>query len=222
MTDTIGIVGSPARTRMLLHEQAASEIRALIYGGELEAGERINEVSVAQLLSLSRGPVREALRVLEQEGIVVSEPQRGVRVASFTDEDVTVSLALREQVEVLAIPRICELASDDDIESLRDLIERMRFAEQHGSHLDLIEADYDFHVRFLEIGSSSTGLRVWRTLSGQIRLYLSRGNVIFRRLGSVADSHLPIFEALEARDTVALERAVRAHIDENRFSLRQH
>lgn len=203
----------------LLHEQAAFGIRELIYAGDLKAGERINEATIAQSLSLSRGPVREALRVLELEGIVVSEPQRGVRVAAFTDEDVAVSLALREQIEVMSIPTICDRVTDEDVEALRDLIEHMRFAEQRGNHLELMEADYYFHVRFLEIGAVPTALRVWRTLSGQIRLYLSRGNVIFRRMGSVADSHLPILKALEAKNRAELEQAVRAHIDENRASL---
>ncbi|WP_162247469.1 GntR family transcriptional regulator [Microbacterium sp. Root553] len=204
---------------VLLHERAADEIRASIYRGDIAAGERINEVLVAEELGLSRGPIREALRVLEQEGVVTSEPQKGVRVAAYTEADILLSLQLREHVETFSVPAICERVTDDDIAELRGLVERMRFAEQRDDLLETMECDYLFHVRFLEVGASATAQRVWRTLASQIRLFISRGDEEFRRHRSIADTHLPLIDALARRDVTALIDAVRAHIDENRRSL---
>lgn len=203
----------------LLHEIAATEVRKAIHSGAYAQGEKLNEVEIARALNLSRGPVREALRLLEQEGIVTSEPQKGVRVAVFSQRDIFDALALRESVETLACSDIAEQATDEDIESLISCVAEMKRAEAEGRFVDLAELDHKFHEIFLNISSTEIVKRVWRSIGGAIKMFQVAGDKVFSEHGSVADSHLPIIEALKSRDSKRLRCVVINHIEENRTSM---
>jgi len=203
----------------LLYEIAADEIRKSIHSGAYAPGQRLNEVEIARALNLSRGPVREALRQLEQEGIVTSEPQKSVRVAKPSLRDIADAIALRETLETLASREIAENASDADIAALSSCVNAMKQAEAAGDMLAAIELDHEFHEKFISIGASSTVQRVWRSIVGQIRMFQAIGDTIYGQSRSVADSHLPIIEALQTRNAEKLREVTIAHIEENRSSL---
>ncbi|MGV9862749.1 GntR family transcriptional regulator [Rhodococcus koreensis] len=204
----------------LLYETAADQIRRAIHAGKYAPGSRLNEVELARSLSLSRGPVREALRLLEQEGVVTSEPQKGVRVAQISRRDAADALAVRETLETLASEETAANVNDEDIADLTDIIDAMSAAEQAGDILDAVDLDYAFHERFLEIASTETTKRVWRSIAGQIRMYQALGDTTWMESGSVAQSHQPILDALKSRDSTGLHAAIISHIEENRSSIR--
>lgn len=206
-------------TPRLLYEAAMDEIRTAIHAGKYGPGDRLNEVEIARSLRLSRGPVREALRILEQEGVVKSEAQKGVRVADSTPREVHDALALREVLETLSIEETIDAATDKDLSDLKGCIHAMRDAQERDEILQLIDLDFEFHQRFLAIASTETTKRVWRSLAGQLRMFLALGNTKYANLGSVGDSHWPILNALEQKDAAKLRAAIVAHIDENRASI---
>jgi DNA-binding GntR family transcriptional regulator len=203
----------------LLYESAAQEIRRAILGRVYEPGNRLNEVKLARDLNLSRGPVREALRQLEQEGLVSSEPQKGVRVHQLSAHEARNALAIRETLETLNLKEIVQSVSSGDLAELRLLMTHMAEAERTQDIVEVVELDYEFHERFLEIAPSAVIGRTWRAIAGQIRMYLAIGDTTWAQSGSVAVSHEPIIAALEQRDAELLSAAIISHIEENRSSI---
>jgi DNA-binding GntR family transcriptional regulator len=203
----------------LLYEAAAQEIRRAILGRVYEPGNRLNEVKLARDLNLSRGPVREALRQLEQEGLVSSEPQKGVRVRLLSALEARNALAIRQTLETLNLDEVVRAVSRDDLTDLEMLMSQMTEAERLQDIVEVVELDYLFHERFLEIVPSAVVGRTWRAIAGQIRMYLAIGDTTWAQSGSVAVSHEPIIDALKQRDAELLGAAIIGHIDENRSSI---
>jgi DNA-binding GntR family transcriptional regulator len=163
--------------------------------------------------------VREALRQLEQEGLVSSEPQKGVRVRHLSARDARNALTIRETLETLNLKEVVQAVSRDDLGDLRLLMTHMTEAERTQDIVEVVELDYQFHERFLEIVPSAVIGRTWRAIAGQIRMYLAIGDTTWAQSGSVAVSHEPILEALEQRDAELLGAVIITHIDENRSSI---
>ncbi|MGK0149626.1 GntR family transcriptional regulator [Pseudomonas putida] len=203
----------------LLFESVADNLRKAILRGDFVPGERLNEVAIAKALNLSRGPVREALRHLEKEGIVTLYPQRGGRVAEVSNRDVVAALAIRELLETMSAVQTCEVIEDKDIQHLEDLIASMRDAERANDIATLVDLDFQFHRDLLNIASSDTAQRTWTLLSGKLMLYQSIGNMNYMKDSPVSDSHTPIIEALRKRDAQEFKSVMLAHIDENRSSI---
>jgi DNA-binding GntR family transcriptional regulator len=163
--------------------------------------------------------VREALRVLEQEGIVISEAQRGARVAHVSQREALDALCLREVIETLAVREAVQRATVEDIDDLSAHIVAMREAEQAQNLPEVVELDRRFHERFLEIASSETARIAWRSIAGRIQLYQALGNSVWIQSESVAEAHQPIVDALKSRRPEVLRRAITYHIDQTRSSL---
>lgn len=90
-------------------------MRQAILKGELKPGERLLEIALAERLGVSRTPVREAMRKLEQEGLVVMIPRRGAQVASITEKDLNDVLEVRIALENVAIEKACKLITEDEL-----------------------------------------------------------------------------------------------------------
>ena len=104
--------------KKLLSENVVGAIRSAILNGELELGQRLVETDLAEQLGVSRGPIREALRLLAAEGLVVINVHRGTFIVQPTKDDVEEIYSLREALESLAVKRVIEIASDEEIEGL--------------------------------------------------------------------------------------------------------
>lgn len=212
------ILGNSVGNR-LLFESVADILRKAIIRGDFAPGERLNEVAVSKALSLSRGPIREALRQLEQEGIVNLYPQRGGRVAEVSRRDVLDALAIRELLETMAAKETCKAITPEDIGQLKQLIMEMDKAEQADDIAELVSLDFRFHRELLTIASTETALRTWTMLGGKLMMFQSIGNRNYLKNYSVSKSHLPIIEALEEKDARKFRKVILQHIEENRSSI---
>jgi DNA-binding GntR family transcriptional regulator len=203
-------------------------IRDAIITGALEPGERIVEEDLAHRLGISRGPVREAIRVLEQEGFVRSEPHRASYVAELGEEEIEQLYAVRAEVEAIAARKVAGLIrqAPQRAAPYGALLERLRAAAARGDLDDLARADLDFHDRLLRDSGYQVLPRVWRAMDGVVR---ARTAAILARRGRdgaadddrrivayTAESHAPIAAALAAGDPEAAATAVRQHILETR------
>jgi DNA-binding GntR family transcriptional regulator len=214
----------------LLFESVADILRRSILRGDFSPGERLNEVVVARVLNVSRGPIREALRQLEQEGIVNLYPQRGGRVANVSKREVIAALAIRELLETMAAEETCKAITDGNISQLRELadgnisqlrelITEMERAEAETDFVCLVYLDFQFHRELLTIASTDTALRTWTLLGGKLMLFQSIGNRRYLVSRSVSASHIPIIEALAERNPEQFRKVILAHIEENRQSI---
>ncbi|HKP18640.1 MAG TPA: amidohydrolase family protein [Gaiellaceae bacterium] len=148
-----------------LTEQAYRYLRDGIMRGEFPTGSVLAETEIARRLGSSRTPVRHALGLLLQEGLLEIAPRRQVIVRGFTDEHRSEILLLREALEAVAVRRACEVMTLEDIDYLRLLLIRQRRAAREGRHDDFLELDEEFHLR---IGEGAQ-LPILRAFLNQLR-----------------------------------------------------
>jgi DNA-binding GntR family transcriptional regulator len=205
-----------------LYKEAVSELRAAILGGVFRPGERLRESDLARQLNLSRGPVREALRQLEQEGIVTAIPHVGVSVTMLDLEEIEDVMSMREFIETFKCEQTIRNLTEDDLAELHRLVDRMKAAAADGDGVLVSELDVTFHELLVSRSASSVIKDVWRSLAGQIRIQLSFSDPVFlREFGDVGESHQGILDALAARDPLALRRVLHTHVEETRLALRR-
>ena len=202
---------APAFSRSTLREQIKDVILQRIVEGSLEPGSRIVETRVAQELGVSQGPVREALRDLEQLGCVVHEPNRGCSVRAFSLEELVEAFPVRAALEALAARLAAERITAAELAELDRLLERMRRAARRGDAHDQSQANASFHATIVRAARNQTLERQWRLLEPYSRTYLtvSRARV---DLVHLSDRHVPILAALHHHDPQAAAEAMHEHL----------
>ena len=191
----------------------AQVLRAAIVDGALAPGDRLLETSLANQLGTSNGPVREALRQLETEGLVVSAPYRGAVVAAVSQEEIEqVLVPIRLIIERFAFRTALPLLDDEDYTLLRELVVQMRSAADAGDADRLAETDLQFHELVIKRSGQNHCLQLWRVIQPRVRAYFRRDAPGHRDRYAVADQHQQLLDALTADDPDALVEAVEAHI----------
>ncbi len=148
-------------------------VRDAIIGGILAPGERLTESVIAGQMAVSRAPLREALRELEQEGLVVRIPNRGCFVTSFSEHDVTEIFSLRATLECMSIRWAMTNLSADDFATLRSSVEEARQAILANDPDELTRLDMEFHEYICKKAHHGRLLRAWLTNNAQARMLLN-------------------------------------------------
>ena len=199
-------------TRSPRREQVLEALREAIWTGKLEDGERLIEDRIASELKTSRGPVREALRQLEHEGLVVSYPYRGAVVLGVSDEEVReVLVPIRLVLEKFSFTKAAELMSDEDFAELAKEVWQMGEAARTNDLARSVEADIRFHELMLERSGQPHTAQVWRSILPRTRVYFFR----YGREGDlerIAVEHGELLASLQTRDPVTIAVALEAHI----------
>jgi DNA-binding GntR family transcriptional regulator len=207
------VTGSAATNfnRSSLREQVKDVILQRIVEGSLEPGSRIVETRIAQELGVSQGPVREALRDLEQLGCVVHEPNRGCSVRAFSLEELLEAFPVRAALEALAARLAAERITKAELAELEQLLERMTRAARRGDAHDQSQANASFHATIVRAARNRTLERQWQMLEPYSRTYLtvSRPGI---DLVFLSDRHVPILNALRSRDPAAAAQAMQEHL----------
>ena len=128
-----------------LRDVVFNTLRQAILRGELKPGERLMEIQLANKLGVSRTPIREAIRKLELEGLVLMIPRRGAEVAEITEKSLRDVLEVRGALEELAVDLACERITEDDIEKLREAAKEFEEVSKSNDVTALAEADVKFH-----------------------------------------------------------------------------
>jgi DNA-binding GntR family transcriptional regulator len=192
----------------------ADHLRELIIQGIFRPGQQINESVLAAQLSTSRGPVREALHRLAQEGILVSLRNRGVFVPVLSTDDIKEIYAVREAVES-ASAKILLTAGQEQInltcQSLKETLTDM--AKQESSDWQTISRlDMQFHTSFVEGTGNSRLIRIYNTLVTETRMCIQNLRVSYPRVDILVREHQNILDMLELRDNEGLQRAISRHM----------
>ncbi len=198
-----------------LRIDAVEVIRAAIISGELPEGARVNESRLSTKLGISRGPIREALRALELEGHLVSRPNYGTYVASFTLEDVIESITVRELVEPYAIARSVEQARPALVDGLRATLRDMRQAARNGDGQALATRHDDFHGLFYIHAQHRLILSIWQRLRVPLQSHIQIQQVGYRRPQDIPRAHEQLLTLVEANDRKALETEIISHLHMN-------
>jgi DNA-binding GntR family transcriptional regulator len=198
-------------TRSNLREQIKDVILQRIVSHEYPPGVRLVETRIAQELGVSQAPVREALRDLEQLGCVVHEPYRGCSVRAFSAEELLEAFPVRAALEALAARLAAERMTEDELLRLAELLGRMRDAARRGDAHAQSQANASFHATIVRAARNATLERQWSLLEPYSRTYLTVSQPGLDLL-ALSERHVPILEALRARDGDAAAEAMHRHL----------
>lgn len=202
-------------TAQLAHRTIAMEIvdrlREAILTAQLQPGAMINQVELAAGLGVSRGPVREALRQLEEEGLVTTLPYRGTFVVPITRRDVGELYSLRAALEEFAVGLFMSARTREAVDELERTLRELGSAATSSPVPQVTNADLRFHTRIVERAGHSRLLRIWRQELKHIRRALGLLHHLDPDLEMVEGNHRPILEAIRRGDAAEAQREVRRH-----------
>lgn len=183
-----------------LRGQAHTILREELVSGALSPGERINEVELANRIGVSRGTIREALRTLEQEGLIYSIAHRGVFVRKLTPQEAADVSEVRLALEVSAAWRVSRDLTDAHRKLLEASLEQLTLAvDREVPFPQRLRADHHFHETICVASGNAALLRTWRGIMGSITaMVLTVGAESMRSLHS-PDAHRELLAVIEAR-----------------------
>jgi phosphonate utilization transcriptional regulator len=188
------------------------ELERMILAGDLPAGGKLNESSVAELLGVSRGPVREAFRALEASGLVRLEKNRGVFVRQISVEEADEIYEVRAALDEFVGRRLAQTATADDVSDLRARVERMERAAAKGDVDAYVAANLQFHDRLVELTRNEKLLATYRRLVNELHLYRRATLAQSGTLPVSTREHREIVDRIAAGQAVAAGRALFDHV----------
>jgi len=211
-TDISQFLSPPARRT--LADEVVERVRDAILTGQLAPGEQLREGALAESLAVSRGPVREALKRLEREGLVIVRTNRRAFVARLSREDAEEVYSLRNALERLAVTCACRNATPTDLENMRFVVAKM--ASRIGADMseqEAAELDVEFHDALYQASRHKRLADSWANLRPMISVFLLSRNVAdadFRATAAVG--HQMILDAIAARDETKAVGAIELHL----------
>jgi len=202
--------------RPTLMNRALQQIKAAIRSGRLKPGERIVESTLAEMMQISRFPIREALRQLESEGLVETVPFKGTSVARFTLRDLEELYSVRGALEELAIRTLIERQTSrrQVIERLEAVIDQMVRAAASRDAAATVEADLRFHQTVCELADNRKLMAMWRTMETQLRMFITLEEFQYQELKTFIDGHRYLIDAIRREDIGAAVDHLRRHLQE--------
>jgi len=197
-----------------LREVVFLTLRKKILKGELAPGERLMEVQLAEKLGVSRTPIREAMRMLEKEGLVVMRPRRGAQVAQISLRDLNDVLEVRKTLEMLAIRKACARMKSSDIAAMKQAAGRFeKLVASDGELTEMAEADESFHQSIYEGARNARLTQILENLREQMyrfRFEYLKDEKIRR---SLVEEHRAIAAAVEGKNEEEAIRLIARHIN---------
>jgi len=196
-----------------LREVVFESIRGAIISGVLKPGERLMEVQLAERLGVSRTPVREAIRKLELERLVVMMPRKGAYVADLSIKDITDVLEIRGALEGLASGLAALRISDEEIEELQLTALNFHKAIEEENFDEIVRLDIDFHGIIFKAARNDKLLQINNNLREQVQrfriMYINKSN----KSRNLAREHFEIADAISQRNMGLAEKLAKKHIE---------
>jgi DNA-binding GntR family transcriptional regulator len=195
-----------------LRVQVADQLRNAILSGRLRPGTGLVETALAEQMDVSRAPIREAIQILVNDGLVETIAYKGKRVKPLTVREVAEIYSLREVFEVMAVRRILENGAP--LDTLRTHCDEMTAAAEADDFEALVAADEAFHHALIRLADHDILLASWKNLYLRIHQIMALRNRDLSNLTEVARNHPPIVQALTDGDC---EKAVKLISDHTRI-----
>ncbi|HZQ99574.1 MAG TPA: GntR family transcriptional regulator [Chloroflexota bacterium] len=202
-----------------LQEKVYDHLRQAILAGEIEPGQRLLETKLAQSLGVSRIPVREAIRKLEREGLIVVYPRRGVYASSLTPKDVDETYRVRAVLEGLAARQAAESRTEEHVARLDGVLAVMAQQVEAGDAAGLFATGRQFHEIVLEAAANDKLTALMLVIRGHVERIRQVRMRVGRRTHDVLAEYRRIRDAIERRDGATAEAEMRAHVEYPREAL---
>lgn len=195
-----------------LRDVVFNTLRQAILRGELKPGERLMEIQLANKLGVSRTPIREAIRKLELEGLVLMIPRRGAEVAEITEQNLRDVLEVREALEELSVKLACEHATQAQIEEMKQAAQVFKESLSGDDVTRIAEADVAFHDAINMATDNQKLIQILNNLREQMYRYRVEYLKDSRTRGTLLKEHREIYEAVAGRDEERAKACIRCHI----------
>ena len=206
--------------RRSLHDEMAERLRRLIVEGDLEPGEKISEKELCDIYGVSRTPLREALKVLAREGLVVLTPHRGAHVSMLTVADLEQAFPVIGALEALAGELACERATDEEISEISHLHLKMLTAWKNRDRKKYFRLNQRIHEALAAAARNPVLDQMRAMLTGRVARARYHANISTPRWDQAMKEHKAILAALKARDGERLGRVLKQHLRHKLETLR--
>ncbi|MDY3919300.1 MAG: GntR family transcriptional regulator [Candidatus Limivivens sp.] len=202
-----------------LRDVVFNTLRQAILRGELKPGERLMEIQLAQRLGVSRTPVREAIRKLELEGLVLMIPRRGAEVAEITRQDLEDVLEVRAALEELAVKDACDHITDEQLQELKKAANEFKRTLEGTDLVACAQADMNFHEIIYGATNNRRLVQMLNNLREQMYRYRMENLKDKRTYKSLVEEHDAIRRALKKHDKAKAGAAINIHIENQKRSI---
>lgn len=207
--------------RQPLHSVVADRLREMIIEGELAPGERLRERVLCERFGISRTPLREAIKVLSQEGLVELLPNRGAEVTSLTWEEAEDMFQVMSVLESLGGELACRRATDDEIAHIRSLHDEMRAHYEAENRPDYYRVNQEIHETLIRCARNRELATTYNRLAQRIKRGRYMANFSQERWAQAMQEHEQILHALLKRDSRQLGEILKSHLENKLTSLRR-
>lgn len=193
-------------------------LREAILKGELKPGERLMELQLAAKLGVSRTPIREAIRMLELEGLAVTVPRKGAEVAKMTEKDMEDVLQIRRALDELAVGLACDNMTEERLAELHEALIRFEESIETGDVKQIAQKDIEFHEVIYQTADNTKLVNLLNNLREQMYRYRVEYLKDENSYAALIEEHKNIFRCLQNRDKAQVTRATSEHVvNQERF-----
>lgn len=202
--------------RRTLHDELLERLRQMIVDGDLAPGVKVPEKDLCEQFAVSRTPLREALKVLANEGLVTLTPNRGAMVSELTLSDLEETFPVMGALEALAGELACRHVTEPELKRIRQIHDRMTAHYHKGELSPYFALNQQIHELILDAARNPTLASLYRSLAGRVRQARYLSNMSPERWAEAVAEHEAIIDALEARKGQTLSRILKTHLT-NKF-----
>ena len=202
-----------------LRDVVFNTLRRAILTGELKPGERLMEIHLANKLGVSRTPIREAIRKLELEGLVIMIPRRGAEVAQITEKSLKDVLEVRRALDALCVELACDRISEEEKAQLKQACDAFERATRTKNVTAIAEADVALHDIIVQATGNQRLIQLINNLSEQMYRYRFEYIKDESRHDNLVEEHRMIYESIMENDKERAAQAAKLHIDNQEKSI---
>lgn len=199
--------------RETLGELVAEQLRRSIWNREIEFGERLIESELSEKFDVSRNTIRDALKILEHEEMIIIKPRKGTYVSQFSKQDWQEIIELRSIVESFAFVRALPSLDEMHFTYLRNILNRMEGITENGNWNDLFDLDMEFHSYVVKLSGNSRIIKLYDSIQVQIRTFLLYLDKYYSNRQSFYEEQKDLFDALLTKDPEVVDKKIRTHIE---------
>jgi len=199
-----------------LSEKVYQTLKEMILKNELKSGEKLNQERLSQLLGVSRTPILSAFSKLEKEMLIEIIPRRGAYVKKLSKREFIELYEIRMRLESLGAYEAAKNATDKEIAQLKSILDSFVDAVQQGAKKLLLERDYNFHMKIMEISKNSL---LYRIISSFNIIIISNMEGLLKEPGQSMEEHIKLFEAIQEHNPEMAEKYMYNHILDSRYRI---
>ncbi len=196
-----------------LRDVVYNALRDAILRGDMKPGERLMEMHLANKLGVSRTPIREAIHMLEEEGLAITVPRKGAQVAKMSEKDLQDVLEIRDSLDALAVRMACSRMTGDQLERLKETFEEFKVATASNDPRKICQLDEDFHNVIYEMADNPKLEKILLNLREQMYRYrfeYVKGNKTYDQL---IEEHEAIVKGFEKGDADYVLGIMHTHLE---------